>query len=104
MYGSEFVCNKSQLFKYVEDRKALVSKIERFSAECDVENLLESIERFHNLTSKISTISMECLNQNHITLEDYNRIRDETNEMYPRIKRMINENLKQRCDVEWYAV
>ncbi len=104
MYGSEFVCNKSQLFKYVEDRKALVSKIERLSAECDVENLLESIERFHNLTSKISTISMECLNQNHITLEDYNRIRDETNEMYPRIKKMINENLRQRCDVEWYAV
>ena len=47
---------------------------------------------------------MECLNQNHITLEDYNRIRDETNEMYPRIKKMINENLRQRCDVEWYAV
>ena len=98
------MCDKSQLYGYIEDRKELVSKIEKFSVKCDIDKLLESIDRFHDLTSKISNMSMNCLSSNHITENDHDSIRDETNEMYSQIKRMVNENLRERCDVEWYAV
>ncbi|MFB0563294.1 MAG: hypothetical protein ACETWM_18995 [Candidatus Lokiarchaeia archaeon] len=98
------MCDKSQLYDYIEDRKELVSKIEKFSVKCDIDKLLESIDRFHDLTSKISNMSMNCLSSNNITENDHDRIRDETNDMYTQIKRMVNENLRERCDVEWYAV
>ncbi len=97
-------CDKSELFRYIEDRKDLISKIEKLSDQCDVDNLLQSIERFHALSSKIDSTSMDCLNSKLISNDDYYRIRNETNEMYPQVKKIVNKSLKEKCRVEWYAV
>lgn len=95
-------CNKSDLFKYIEDRKSLFSKIE--SGQCELNSLLQSIEAFHNLSGKIMQLSTDCLSSRLITKSAYNEIRNETNEMYSRIKKIVNKSLKEKCNVEWYAV
>jgi hypothetical protein len=97
-------CNKSELFKYIEDRKALFSKIESFGGQCKLDDLLQSIECFHDLSSKIRNLSTDCLNLHLITQDDYYGISKETNEMYSQIKRIVNRSLREKCHVEWYAV
>jgi len=97
-------CDKSELFKYIEDRKALFSKIESFSGQCELDNLLQSIEGFHDLSSKIMSLSMDCFNLHLITQDVYYGIRKETNEMYSQIKKIVNRSLREKCHVEWYAV
>lgn len=97
-------CNKSELFKNINDRKALFSKIESFSGQCKVDNLLQSIEGFHDLSSKIMRLSMDCFNSHLITRDVYYGIRRETDEMYSQIKKIVNRSLKEKCHIEWYAV
>ncbi len=96
--------DKSELFKYIEDRKALFSKIESLSNLCDIDDLLQSIECFHDLSSKIGSLNMDCLTLHLITQADYYRIRNETDEMYSQIKSIVNRSLREKCKVEWRAV
>ncbi len=96
------MCDKSELFKYIEERKALVSEIEN-SVQCDMDNLLRSIERFHSLSSMINSYSRDCLNSRLITRKEYYKIRSETNEMYTLMKRIVNKNL-EKCKIDGYIV
>jgi hypothetical protein len=94
---------KSDLLKYVNERRVLVSKIENFNGDCDINKLLQSIEIFQDLSSKIYILSERCLKSRLITKKEYYRIRDETNEMYTQIKRIVNKNL-EKCKVDWYII
>jgi len=94
---------KSDLLKYVNERRVLVSKIENFNGDCDINKLLQSIEIFQDLSSKIYRLSERCLKSRLITKKEYYRIRDETNEMYTQIKRIVNKNL-EKCKVDWYII
>ncbi|MBS7251871.1 MAG: hypothetical protein KIH08_14960 [Candidatus Freyarchaeota archaeon] len=95
-------CDKSELFKYIEERKVLVSKIEN-SAQCEMDSLLHDIERFHSLSNMINSYSRDCLNSRLITRKDYYRIRNETNEMYTLMKRIVNKNL-EKCKIDGYII
>ncbi|WXG42214.1 MAG: hypothetical protein WED07_15855 [Candidatus Freyarchaeum deiterrae] len=95
--------DKSELFKYIDDRKALVSKIESLTNQCELDNLLQSIECFHDLSSKIRSLNIDCLSLHLITQDDYYRIRNETNEMYSQIKSIVDRSLREKCKVEWVA-
>ncbi|MEX2751392.1 MAG: hypothetical protein Q6366_005850 [Candidatus Freyarchaeota archaeon] len=55
------------------------------------------------MSSKIYRLSEECLKSRLITKKEYYRIRDETNEMYTQIKRIVNKNL-EKCKVDWYII
>ena len=94
---------KSDLLKYVNERRVLVSKIENFNGDSDINKLMQSIEIFQDLSSKIYRLSERCLKSRLITKKEYYRIRDETNEMYTQIKRIVNKNL-EKCKVDWYII
>ena len=96
--------DKSELFKCIEDRKALFSKIESFSGKCKVDDILQSIEVFHDLSSRIRSLNMDCFNSHLISRDDYYKIRAETSEMYSQIKKIVNGSLREKCNVEWYAI